>query len=285
MRVFSVALVLFLAGILFNTSAQAGTNQERSPTLAESTTSPISPSPTPSPLPSTKQQDLFNGIIVFSLAIALILVAARAVASDWKKHKHIWNQRMGPANWKFSESWGSNFTVVGAILGTVLAAAGFLPTTTTALSKASYVGLNLFFGILVVVAPVIYSSFRTPVKADTSIGTKELQLQGFVTPFLLATTMTLWGVFGEMATLLYGITEVRATGAWSPFGAEVMRTTLGLVAILLLVYAWRSIGWLIEDQTDKPKHLANLNVERARIGVTESDGVDVEPELPSWSVL
>src|ERR671930_2559715 len=68
--------------------------------------------------------------------------------------------RLGPPNWDLSKSWGSNITVFGALLGTLLTS-GALPEQPS-IPKPTYAGLNVLFGVLVLVAPFIYTATQSP---------------------------------------------------------------------------------------------------------------------------
>src|SRR5438874_1354013 len=66
---------------------------------------------------------------------------------------------LGEINWSFSDSWASNLTALGALLGTILAASGVIPKGASPLSTRGLAGLSLLFGFLVLLAPVLYSAF------------------------------------------------------------------------------------------------------------------------------
>src|SRR6476646_1020240 len=95
-------------------------------------------------------------VIYGSLILAVVLMAYRAYTA----RAHL-AQKMGPVNWDFSESWASTFTVVGAFLGTILGESGVIPEATEYLSRAAYGGLNVLFGLITLLAPLMYSAVRT----------------------------------------------------------------------------------------------------------------------------
>jgi len=192
--------------------------------------------------------------------------------------------RLGPANWDFSKSWGSNLTVVGALLGTILAA-GALPDTTS-LSKQTYAGLNLLFGVLILVAPLVYTATQTPVSVNRTKTLKEPQYQGYVVSFLIASAITLWATLGELATVTLLFNEIRTARSLPAASVGLLIAVVGVSAALLCFYAWRSLKWIIERQC-KLSDLKDEKVEEltARFGPEAVERADINPELPAVPLL
>jgi len=90
--------------------------------------------------------------------------------------------------WTFSGSWASNITALGAILGTVLAATGFLTDVIPGISTGMFVAMSLLFGFLVLVAPVIFTAMYNRAGKPSYVG------------LLTAATFTLWAAIGELAS-------------------------------------------------------------------------------------
>jgi hypothetical protein len=84
----------------------------------------------------------------------VVLVAAIA-AAEGKPGREITD-----AEFDFSKSFASTLTVVGALLGTAIAA-GVLPDDTGSPSKEAFTALNLVFGVGVVVTGVVYAAYPT----------------------------------------------------------------------------------------------------------------------------
>ncbi len=192
---------------------------------------------------------------------------------------------MGPASWDFSKSWASSFAVLGAILGSFVAAKGVFPDKPNFMTAGAYAGLNLFFGVVVVAAPFFYRATSQPAKVQAGQGAAELQYQGFVWSFLVACTITLWGVFGELVTVLMLIWEDEASkvlpqGVLVAFGAVV-----GLVAILVVYYAWRSIHWTIAEQAVVKQTDAKRSELMAAFTIENMTAVEVSQPRPNWSVF
>lgn len=90
---------------------------------------------------------LWSGVIAGILVFLVFLTLAN------KKPKRV--LPVGPT-WTFSQSWATNLTAVVPILGTVLAASGFFSSVLPGLSIGMFIGFNLFYGALVLIAPVVF---------------------------------------------------------------------------------------------------------------------------------
>ncbi len=226
-------------------------------------------------------------ILFLPLALALALVLARWFST---KYPCGLGGRLGPANWDFSKSWGSNLTVVGALLGTIIATS-VLPDTTSA-AKGTYAALNLFFGALIVIAPFIYTATQRAEPFHKTKTVKEPQFQGYVWSFLLATVITLWAVLGEIGATFAVFNEIRVGHTMPGASLVVFAVLLGISGGLMLVMSWRRIKQTIVFQCDRPKqrrrHL-ELHAQLSNLAGDESEVAPgkelVEPELPTWSVL
>jgi hypothetical protein len=75
-------------------------------------------------------------LVFGSLAVASLFVVVRWFVTSETTRVHLMT-RMGSPGWDFTTSWASNFTVVGAVLGTILGASGVLPDTTQLFPKGS----------------------------------------------------------------------------------------------------------------------------------------------------
>jgi hypothetical protein len=63
--------------------------------------------------------------------------------------------------WTFKDGWASNIVVVGAVVAAIITALGSLGSETFGdFSVANFVGLNLVFAAMVLVAPLTYSALR-----------------------------------------------------------------------------------------------------------------------------
>jgi hypothetical protein len=226
-------------------------------------------------------------LIFVPLPLGMGIVGLAYLRAD--KHGCKWKSRMGPANWDFSKSWASNITVVGALLGTILAA-GVLPDE-TAVSKATYAGLNLFFGVLILVAPLVYTATQAAVPVHKRTAIKEAQYQGSVRWFVVASGLTLGAVLGELATIFLLFREIRTANSMPEAAIWFLAVLMTVAGLLLVLYAWRTVHAVLDSQCKRPQLRKRKHAELESFGATtKEDGTaiteaEVEPELPSWSIL
>jgi succinate dehydrogenase hydrophobic anchor subunit len=200
------------------------------------------------------------------------------------------DRHMGPATWNFSQSWASNITAVGALLGTILTA-GFLPDE-TALPKATYAYLNFFFGVLVVVAPFVYTAVSTPVPVHKRTPGTQAQFQGFVAGFIVAAGLTMAAVLGELCTIFLLFNEIQAVNS-VPGAAEIfVGILLAIAGVLVFVYTWVSVQAIIKDQCKAEREKSQR--QKAKRAELISRGFaaeqvpaeqDLTPDRPPWPVL
>jgi hypothetical protein len=242
-----------------------------------------------------------QAVVVASLAVAALLVLLRAGSLKWGAGAvsgfHL-KERLGPVAWKFTDSWASNLTAVGAILGT-LVSAELLPERRVYVSEDWLKALNVFFGVLLVVAPFVYSSMRVPTKPYPE-GDKEPEYKGLVVGFLLACGITLWAVVGELMTTALFVLEARGK-----LGLDTILIPGLILAgslLLAMAYAWNTMRWTIEAQISpegrskrrRKKRQRAAEVMRAMIepvpatvdDLSDEEAQVVDRELrPSWSLL
>jgi hypothetical protein len=137
------------------------------------------------------------------------------------------------SSWSSSDSWLTNVAAVGAILGTVLSATGFLPAVLPGVSTGRFVGLSLLFGAFIVMAPVIYSAVSKWEWSVKDGSPDTLVSVGRVCGVVLAAGATVAGVFGELGTLLTLTVEATGSGDIKAF----IYTLLGAAALVVLYYA------------------------------------------------
>ncbi len=278
--------------IVFGKSGAARTGTDK----GGASTTGVVPGTVPFELGPSKGPPSWLYYLIFApLGFAALLVTVRWNA--WKskrreEHERLFHlgSRMGPANWDFSTSWASNLTVVGALLGTILSA-GALPDE-TAVSKATYAGLNLLFGVLILVAPLVYTATRRPTYVHRRTAkAAEPQYLGVVFFFLVASALTLGAVLGELATVLQLFREIRTANSLPVAAVWLMGVLVVAAALLLVRYSGQTIGWILTDQCDIPRHRKKKHAELVASGSAfKEDGsviteAEVEPELPSWSML
>jgi uncharacterized membrane protein len=222
------------------------------------------------------------GALAYALVVLILIF-------PWRTHRLC--DRMGPGVWDPKQSWASTVTAIGALLATVLSARPELPfksvkpETVAAVEKlkeeiagirTEFLGMSIFFGALILIAPLIYNATRTKKKVDTKAGGKEDQYQGYVWSFMLTSLLTLWGADGQLMALflLFGMLKMSL--------ATAFQGLLGLTLFPLIpLYAWRSIKIAIQTaEIEAAKK--QLELQRKSFGI---DAQVSEPPLPEWSIL
>ena len=235
-------------------------------------------------------------LVSLSFAAVVIFFVYRGQAKQLS-NCHL-NAYMGPGGWDSQESWTSNLTAVGAILGTVLAG-GILPRAgTQILSEQAYIILSLGAGAIIVIAALIYNSTRTEQsihtdtpRSDNGQPTEAPQYQGRVWAFLVATTMVVWAVTGELVTLSFLFYEIPSISNIVWFIFEVIT---GLALIFGLYYAKQVIRRTLTEHFHEDKvalrkqHLYHkLHEQTMRRQMPEERLPDLrtlKPASPSWSL-
>lgn len=150
---------------------------------------------------------------------------------------------MGAVKWDFQSSWASTLTAIGALLGTIISSSStLLPANKQLLSSVEFVSLNLFFGMLLIFAAFFYNTTRS---AKELAAGKELQPHGKVGSFLASSGLTLWAVLGELITIILLVGEMWLNNLSLQPVVFIFVMMMILAMVLLLVYAWRSIGWIV----------------------------------------
>ena len=193
-------------------------------------------------------------------------------------------QRIGPVDWDFSASWASNITVFSALLGTILTA-GVLPDETSSARVATYAGLNLLFGVGVLVGPFLYTALRGAVQVNKRSKTKEPQYQGWVSSFLLATIIVLWATAGEFFTMWQLFGEIRTEGSLPEAGFIAFRVLILAAATALVFLVWMRGRAILKSSTGEEDKGVRKRATHRRLvsqGVTNVTADEVEPALDAW---
>jgi hypothetical protein len=156
------------------------------------------------------------------------------VPEQWNWLGRLLYEVNAPAAWSPTDSWTTNITAIGSVLGT---AAG----TTSALqayvpNTGAFVAVSLLFGGAAVLAPVIYAALATSTGITDPGGTVS-QALGTVGGLLLAAIFTLFGFFGEIFVTLD--VAIHAVGGF--LGPAAFWVSLGMAAFLVAIYAYRSL--------------------------------------------
>lgn len=208
-------------------------------------------------------------IVVLAALAAVIVVLARWAfwGSDLSTRPAL-NQHVGPANWSFSDSWGSTLTTFGSVVGMILLSS-VLPEQGRYASARTVALVDLLFGFLVVLAPFVYNATCVRVPSAGGPDGPEVSYEGTTLTFLISSTITLWAALGQAATTALIAAELAPRGATFYLFAAV----LSAVAVLMAWYAWRSIRWVLEVQAGHEARALALTADAPR------------PRRPSWTLL
>lgn len=142
------------------------------------------------------------------------------------------------SSWSFKDSWLTNVSAVGAVLAAVLAASGFLDEVAPGLSTMKFLGLGLLFGGMVLIGPLVYGALsRWKIKPASDSEPSKVESVGTVGGLTAASAVTLWGVYGQLCTLL--ALDVGSPGdLWT---RAVLALLLFLAIGIVFVYGVRSL--------------------------------------------
>ena len=144
----------------------------------------------------------------------------------------------GPA-WSSSDSWATNISVLGGIIGTAAGATGGLQQYLPKDSTSGFVALTLLFGGAASLAPIVYAAFAK--STGIASGGGVVSTVGTVAGLCIAAIVTLFAAQGE---LFLGI-ELARHSTTLTLGEVAFIIPLALGAIIVCVYSYRSISQLI----------------------------------------
>ncbi len=193
---------------------------------------------------------------------------------------------MGKPQWDFSNSWATSLTTVGALLGTLLSVG---PA-----HEEKNIGLSVFFGMLVIIAPFLYNAITRHVKTDTGDGQGTPEYQGYIGIFLLTSLLTLWAVCGELVTVIVVLYDLTDQGFLSLSIRPLFLVVLIAALLCICIYAIHTIPWTVQDQLeDQAAKQAEIHARRTA-SLTEAERAsgkeitpqeELNPSMKSWSLL
>lgn len=212
--------------------------------------------------------------------------AEGADAKESRAGKIKLTSRMGQGQWDFSQSFATNIAIIGSVL-TLILTSGAVPSTTNVLPFNTYSGLAVFFGSLVIVAPLLYNGTakRVPVSADEVDTAAEYH--GTVWGFLLAALLTEWGLVGSVATVFVTLLELYYADSLSVLPLTLMAIVLFASLIFFARYSWVKIDGTIADQLD-PEHKAERFARSTTVRAAYNLPAPTEekpPPSPHWTLL
>ncbi|HEV7133381.1 MAG TPA: hypothetical protein VGN27_06605 [Gaiellaceae bacterium] len=181
-------------------------------------------------------------IVVFSLAAGVAVVGYAWYRTGGKKTA-LSGTVPGGSKWDFSKSWGSNLTLLGAILSTTLSSSVFPKKATVVLARpGDYIALSLVFLTLVTVAPFVNNALL--IRKDLT-GEKDV---GRASAVFTACCLTLWGVIGQLGTLGLAFYEVKRAGAIAPGAVVFAWIVIGAALLLIVPYSTETIAVIVRSE-------------------------------------
>ncbi len=185
-----------------------------------------------------------NWAVLGTFLLAVVLIAGSYWRMSYGKRKFPFSlkNRMGKPKWDFTTSWATTVTAVSAFLGTVLGAG--------VIDAKPYTGLSLFFGILTLFAPFVYSVIAAYQSTDTAEGEGPAQYQGFIGTFLITCLLTLWAACGELITVMLMLVGLKDQGFLSLGLVIAFLFFLAAIIVGVCFYALHTIPQTVKDQID-----------------------------------
>lgn len=200
-----------------------------------------------------------------------------------RKNQYYLSELMGKGQWEFSKSWATNITILGSLFCTIIA-----QDTDDALK---YAGLSVFFGVLVVVSPLVYNAASQPHPKHNASGDEEIQYLSPLWAFLISAALTLWAVLGQLATVITLLTSVALKTSLSYSVTSVLLVCMVLVTVLVVIYAFKTIVWTVREQVSpqakqyRRKALYDSILKNGRTIAEKLNLHELHPEHPAVSML
>lgn len=180
------------------------------------------------------------GSILFSVLVAIpFVIGAWRALGDTRAGLSAELPVDDGKKWSFSESWAANVSAVAGLLGTALAATGFVGDVLEGVSVSSFVGMNLLYGAMALTAPLAYRIF-----SRRSVGAGVNEVAGTVRGFLYGATVALTAAIGQLSVLIVMAT-MSSSGAVGAIGVVVSALLIGA----LCAYAARTVQAATRRQT------------------------------------
>jgi hypothetical protein len=203
----------------------------------------------PMPLPPLPADLVIVNILVSLAFVAAIFITIISYIFLRKYHFYL-TEHMGKGQWDFSKSWATNITIFGSLVCTIIAQ--------DTVNKLVYAGLSVFFGVLVVISPMVYNATSQPRMKHSTTGDEEIQHLSPIWAFLISAALTLWAVLGQLAVVITLLiiallpnSVVLQHPYWSGYFAlinYVIIVFMVLATALVGVYAYKTILWTVREQ-------------------------------------
>jgi hypothetical protein len=205
-------------------------------------------------------------ILLASLGAGLVVVTAAflflgAFPPKWGPQAGF-TDVLAPENFDFSSGFAASTTLIGALLGTIVAAS-VIPDNTRWLSKDTYIALNIIFGALVPFATAIFNASQKDVKG---------KLHGRVWSFLIAAWITAWAALGELLTVWFLIKDINGTSGLTGGGNRLILGIVGLGGVITAIYIGRTVAQITNQATPKGQKAQKRSARQKR-----TDRADEQP--------
>lgn len=189
------------------------------------------------------------GPVIFTTAIvsSVIVIISWKIFKQYDEKDVTLKWVVGSSTYKFKDSWATTFTGVGAILGIAISKnSALIPDT----SENLYLALNLFFGILILFAPLFFKSLsKSGSKFDAAKAETSVFYYGYVWAFLFAVGITLWAVLSELLAMLSLLTLLTLESV--SFLSWLISIFIVISIVIMLRHALVSIPVTLSYQSSK----------------------------------
>jgi hypothetical protein len=154
-----------------------------------------------------------------------------------------------PSTWSFKDSWATNITAFGAVLGVITGTTNPLQSLAPTVPSYPFVILGLLFGGTVALSPLVYAALAKSPSPDG-----KGSVNGSVGGLLISSTVTLFATFGELSAIavFLDVSAVTTGERWLLIGA------LSAAALFVALYAIRSFRALVKFVPSGTKHASSL---------------------------
>jgi hypothetical protein len=203
----------------------------------------------------------FGWVIVaagaFALVFLMLALASEAGRNDGRRV--VFSAPVyASASWTFKDSWATNITAVGAVLGGFFTASSSVATMFPGVPLYRFTIANLTCGAIVVVVPLVVAVCIASTQKETQRGSKASPpkgeaVVGSIGAVLVGGTITMFAVGAELSLFGILIDASAATGEWT----VVFLILLAIAALVVLVYALLTTYKLNDSSADAAKSLRN----------------------------
>ena len=223
-----------------------------------------------------------------TLAVTAVFTALGGTRTLSAHQIHL-NSRMGQLTWDFTQSFATNIALVGSVL-TVILTSNVLPSDpseTTILPSGAYAGLGVFFGVLVIIAPILYNGTADRVTVSSDHFDTAAEYHGTVWGFLVAATATCWGLLGSLATAFVTLLELEYDGDLALAAVVLLAIVLTATVAFFGRYTWVKMDGTIVDQFDPAEQAARIQRsttvrQQMNLGAPTAAA---PPPAPKWTLL